>query len=69
MQDRGGQRVAVSHFNKATKGLLVADLCASRAELDGPAAVAKALAKRDWQVRLQHDAGRSAVLEVLMRSS
>lgn len=69
MQDRGGHRVAASHFNKATKGLLVADLCASRAQLDEPTAVARALAKRDWEVRLERRAGQVAVLEVLMRSS
>ncbi len=65
LQDRGGRRVAVSHFNKATKGHLVRALGAATQAPTTPQAVADAAASAGFDVHLVADRG-SHVLEVLI---
>ena len=66
----GSQRrkVAVSHFNKATKGQVVRELVKTGKRLRGAAAVADHLTAAGWEVDLLPKAGTDgAVLEVLIR--
>lgn len=60
-----GQKLAVSHFNKATKGLVTRALVSSRKKLTSSDDVANEIAKAGWEVELTHPAG-IATLEVLM---
>lgn len=60
-ENAAGQRSVVSHFNKATKGLLARALVTSRAEIDSITAVAR-VARRAG-LRVERTADRS--LEVL----
>ena len=54
-----GSRSAVSHFNKATKGRIAADLLRSRRTMSAPTQLRAALAGKGWDVQLQPP-GRSA---------
>lgn len=47
-----GVRKVVSHFNKATKGAIVRDICANRVESATPGALADALRDLGWAVEL-----------------
>ena len=47
-----GVRKVVSHFNKATKGELVRDICESRLDVSTPRQLADALADLRWTVEL-----------------
>lgn len=50
LQDNGGVRTIVSHFNKATKGRLVADLLEDGANPGSARAFAAALTRLGWQI-------------------
>lgn len=64
---RQQRKVAVSHFNKATKGRLVRELLTGRSEPREVAAVASRLAARGWDVELLPARGKRArVLEVMI---
>lgn len=52
MQERGGKKVAVSHFNKATKGLLARSLLATAQQPKDGAQVATLLAEAGFDVDL-----------------
>ena len=65
MQERGGRRIAVSHFSKATKGQLVRALGSGVRELDTAPEVATAAASAGFHVTLLEDRG-THVLEVLI---
>lgn len=67
MQMRGGRKLAVSHFNKATKGQIVRALCSTSAELRTADDAANRLAKAGFDVdvlRLRSD----FTIEVMMRT-
>ena len=66
----GGQqrKVAVSHFNKATKGRLVRDLLTSRATINDLAGLTARLESMGWEFELLPARGKTpATLEVLLR--
>jgi cytoplasmic iron level regulating protein YaaA (DUF328/UPF0246 family) len=50
LQDTAGRRTVVSHFNKATKGRLVASLLEDGANPGSPPALAQALTQLGWYV-------------------
>ncbi|MGH3414042.1 MAG: peroxide stress protein YaaA [Marmoricola sp.] len=58
LQERGGRRTVVSHFNKATKGRLVRDLLLDGGSPATPEALAERIARRGWRVEPQR-AGRN----------
>lgn len=60
------QKLAVSHFNKATKGLVTRELVTSRKKFSTPEMIAESIAKAGWEVELTHPAG-VATLEVMIR--
>ncbi|RLV49040.1 peroxide stress protein YaaA [Nocardioides mangrovicus] len=64
LQETDGKRSVVSHFNKATKGLLVRDLLAAGADPRTPAALAEAWRDLGWTVE-----GAGAQLDVVVTSS
>ena len=67
MQMRGGRRLAVSHFNKATKGQIVRALCSTAAELHTVDDAANRLVKVGFDVDVVRL--RSGVtIEVMMRT-
>ena len=65
MQERDGRRLAVSHFNKATKGRLVRALCSASDSPSNVREVAEAVGAAGYAVTLLETRG-PAVLEVLM---
>ena len=65
MQERGGRRIAVSHFNKATKGRIVRILGEQRRTPKTFDDVAQAIAAAGYEVELLAS-GNGAVLEVLI---
>ena len=65
MQDRTGRRIAVSHFNKATKGRIVRILGEQRRTPKTLDDVAEAIAAAGYEVELVA-CGNGAVLEVLI---
>lgn len=64
LQDRGGVRSVVSHFNKATKGLLVRDLLESGATASNPTRLAQLWRDLGWQVEQVGDRLDVVVTEV-----
>jgi cytoplasmic iron level regulating protein YaaA (DUF328/UPF0246 family) len=54
-ENAAGQRTVVSHFNKATKGLLARALVTSRAEIDTVAAVARVARRAGLRVERTGD--------------
>ena len=54
-ENAAGQRTVVSHFNKATKGLLARALVTSRAEIGSIAAVARVARKAGLRVERAGD--------------
>lgn len=67
MQERDGRRLAVSHFNKATKGQLVAALSAPARAPRNPAEAAEVIASAGFDLRVLEAATRTT-FEVLMRA-
>lgn len=66
MQMRGGKRLAVSHFNKATKGKVIRSLSSTSSELRSVDDAVNRLAKAGFEVELLR-AGTGVTLEVMMR--
>jgi cytoplasmic iron level regulating protein YaaA (DUF328/UPF0246 family) len=54
LQDSGGVRTVVSHFNKATKGHLVRGLLEDGANPGSPRGLATTLTRLGWQVEADH---------------
>ena len=52
MQESNGKKVAVSHFNKATKGLLARELLKGAKQLSNPDAIATTLSAAGFDVEL-----------------
>ncbi len=59
LQDTGGVRTVVSHFNKATKGRIVAGLLEDGVNPGSPRALAAALTRLGWYVEQQPGAQRA----------
>lgn len=64
LQETGGVRSVVSHFNKATKGRLVADLLEDGANPATPRALASVLSRIGWRVEQQ--TGGAPALDVIV---
>lgn len=66
VQERDGKRLAVSHFNKATKGRIVRALCESPRDLTSADAIGNVLARAGFELECTRVSGRT-VLDVMMR--
>ncbi|ROR90361.1 peroxide stress protein YaaA [Nocardioides aurantiacus] len=67
LHEQDGRRSVVSHFNKATKGRLVAALLTAGASPTTPARLAEALRDLGWHVELDPPAATGTRLDVVVR--
>jgi len=67
LQESAGVRTVVSHFNKATKGRLVAGLLEDGANPGSPRGLANALTRLGWQV--EPAPGDPSTLDVVVRET
>ena len=66
LHDVGGERQVVSHFNKATKGLIVRSLLESGAHPRTPTRLAEALRDLGWNVELGVPTARGTPVDVVV---
>ena len=67
LHEQDGRRSVVSHFNKATKGRLVAALLTAGASPGTPAQLADALRDLGWHVETDAPTAASTRLDVVVR--
>lgn len=65
---KSGKKLAVSHFNKATKGLIARDLLQSKSKVNNADAVINALSAKGWRLgEVSIDKFNRTTYEVFMR--
>ena len=67
LNESGGRRTVVSHFNKATKGRIVRALLEDGADPRTPQALATALTRLGWAVELGEPTPKGTRLDVVVR--
>ena len=67
LQEQNGKRTVVSHFNKATKGLLVRDLIEGGELAASSSALLQQLSELGYECELQEQPGAPARLDIITR--